>query len=62
MKVLIEVLLSLFLHPVAMVLMWINVLARRDLGFFRKFLWILVSLVWGIGPLVYIFLGGGDLW
>ncbi len=62
MKVLIEVLLSLFLHPVAMVLMWINVLARRDLGFFQKFLWILVSIVWGIGPLVYIFLGGGDLW
>ncbi len=62
MKVLLEILLSLFLHPVAMVLMWINVLARRDLGFFRKFLWILVSLVWGIGPLVYIFLGGGDLW
>ena len=62
MKVLIEILLSLFLHPVAMVLMWINVLARRDLGFFQKVLWIVVGFVWGIGPLLYIFLGGGDLW
>lgn len=45
-----------------MVLMWINVLGRSDLNGLQKTLWIVISIVWGIGPLLYIFFGGGDLW
>lgn len=62
MKLLIEILLSVFLHPIAMVLMWINVLTRGDLGFVKKVLWIVVSLIWGLGPILYILLGDGDFW
>ncbi len=62
MKIFIEILLSLVLHPVAMVLMWINVLGRGDLRFMQKVLWMIVGFVWGVGPLLYVFLGGGDLW
>ena len=62
MKFLLEVLLSIFLHPVAMVLMWINVLGRVDLNAFQKLIWIVVGIVWGIGPLLYIVFGGGELW
>lgn len=62
MKVLLQILLSILLHPIAMVLMWINVLGRSDLNGLQKTLWIVISIVWGIGPLLYIFFGGGDLW
>ena len=62
MKLLIEILLSVFLHPVAMVLMWISVVRRHDLSFVKKGLWILVSIVWGVGPILYLLLGDGTLW
>jgi hypothetical protein len=62
MKLLIEILLSIFLHPVAMVLTWINILGRNDLGGAQKVLWIIVCTVWGIGPILYILLGDGGLW
>ncbi len=62
MKLLIEIILSLFLHPVAMVLMWINVLRRGDLGFVKKVLWLVVSVAWGVGPILYLLLGDGNLW
>ncbi|GAC1435750.1 MAG: hypothetical protein NVSMB65_09750 [Chloroflexota bacterium] len=62
MKILLEFLLSVFLHPIAMILMWLNVLRREDLGAFHKAVWIVVSVVWGLGPLLYILVGGGDLW
>jgi hypothetical protein len=62
MKVLIEVLLSVFLHPIAWVLSWINVLGRSDLGGGQKVLWLIVTSVWGIGPILYVLAGGGKLW
>lgn len=62
MKLLIEVLLSLILHPVAVVLTWINILGRSDMSTARKVVWMAVCLVWGIGPILYILLGDGDLW
>ena len=62
MKLLIEILLSLFLHPVAMVLMWISVLRRHDLSFMKKVLWIVVGIVWGVGPILYLLLGDGKFW
>jgi hypothetical protein len=61
-KIFLEILLSLLLHPIAMVLMWINVFGRTDLNLPQKLLWILVSIVWGIGPILYTIAGGGALW
>jgi hypothetical protein len=62
MKLLIEVILALILHPVAVVLTWINIAGRADLNGTQKILWAVVALLWGVGPILYILLGGGDLW
>jgi hypothetical protein len=62
MKLLIEILLSVFLHPIAMILAWLSVLARKDLGFLNKIIWLVVTTVWGIGPILYVLVGGGSLW
>ena len=62
MKLILEILLSIVLHPIAMVLMWINVFGRADLNLAQKLLWVLVSIVWGIGPILYTIAGGGALW
>ena len=62
MKLLFEILLSVILHPIAMILMWINVLGRTDMDGMKKFVWILVSLLWGLGPIVYILVAEGALW
>jgi hypothetical protein len=62
MKVFLEILLSVFLHPVAFVLALINILGRSDLSVLQKVVWIVVCLVWGIGPILYVLVGGGSLW
>ncbi len=62
MKLLLEILLSIFLHPVAMVLMWISLIARQDMTAGKKVIWFLVSIVWGLGPIVYILVADGALW
>ncbi len=61
-KLIVEILLAIFLHPVAFVLCVINIVGRPDLGGLRKVLWIVVTFFWGIGPILYILLGGGNLW
>ena len=61
-KLVVEILLAVFLHPVAVVLAVINVLGRRDLTGLQKLVWALVCLVWGIGPILYVLVGGGTLW
>jgi hypothetical protein len=62
MKLLLEILLSLILHPIAMILMWINLLARGDLPTFQKIVWFVVSIIWGLGPILYILVAEGSLW
>jgi hypothetical protein len=62
MKLLLEILLSIFLHPIAMVLMWISLIARQDMTTGKKVIWFLVSIVWGLGPIVYILVADGALW
>ena len=62
MKILLEILLSIFLHPIAAVLMWINLFGRSDLKGLQKAIWALVGIVWGIGPILYFLVGGGELW
>ncbi len=61
-KLIVEILLAIFLHPVAFVLCVINIVGRPDLGGLRKVLWIVVTFFWGIGPILYILLGGGSFW
>ncbi|MEO6835638.1 MAG: hypothetical protein ABI231_07010 [Candidatus Tumulicola sp.] len=62
MKLLIEILLSLILHPIAMILMWINLIARGDLSTFTKVVWFVVSIIWGLGPILYVLVADGALW
>ena len=62
MKLLLEILISIFLHPIAFILALINILGRNDLTGVQKLVWIIVCLVWGIGPILYFLVGGGALW
>jgi hypothetical protein len=62
MKGCLEFILALILHPVAVVLAWINIAGRTDLNLVQKILWGIVSIIWGIGPILYIVIGGGTLW
>jgi hypothetical protein len=62
MKLLIEILLAIFLHPIAFVLCLINILGRRDLGGLQKIVWAVVTLIWGIGPILYVLVGDGTMW
>jgi len=62
MILLIEILLAIFLHPIAFVLCLINILGRSDLSGLQKLVWIVVTLVWGIGPILYLLVGGGRMW
>ena len=62
MKLLIEILIAIILHPLAVVLTWINILGRSDLSGLKKVVWMIMCLIWGIGPILYIFLADGELW
>lgn len=62
MKLLFEILLSVILHPIAMILMWINLIGRGDLTGFQKAVWFIVSIIWGLGPILYILVAEGALW
>jgi hypothetical protein len=59
MKKLLELLVC-FLHPLAVVLGWINLAGRSDLGVGRKLVWAVLLIV-PIVPFIYV-LTGGDLW
>jgi len=61
-KLLIEILLAIFLHPIAFVLCLINILGRTDLTGLQKLVWAIVTFVWGIGPILYVLVGGGEMW
>jgi len=62
MKLLLEILIAIILHPVAWILVLIHLAGRRDLTTLQKFIWAVVSIVWGIGPILYVLVGGGSLW
>jgi hypothetical protein len=57
-KKLVELLLC-FLHPIAVILMWINLVSRRDLGTVSKLAWGIFGLIPFV-PFLYV-LTGGDL-
>ncbi|HEY8681474.1 MAG TPA: hypothetical protein VIN01_10520 [Candidatus Dormibacteraeota bacterium] len=63
MKLLIEILLAIFLHPIAWVLCVINIVGRQDLSGLLKVIWILVTFpTWAVGPIIYVIFGGGEMW
>lgn len=62
MKLVLEILVSAILHPIAVILMWINLAGRDDLNGPQKAVWAIVGLVWGIGPILYLLVGEGTLW
>jgi len=62
MKLLLEILLSVILHPIAVILMWIDLAKRDDLNMLQKIVWAVFGIVWGIGPVLYMIVGGGTLW
>jgi hypothetical protein len=59
MKKLLEIVVC-FIHPLAVVLAWINLLGRDDLSGVRKLVWAVFLLV-PIVPFLYV-LTGGELW
>lgn len=62
MKLLLEIVLSIILHPIAMILMWINLIGRTDMSGPKKVIWFIVSIVWGLGPILYFLVADGALW
>jgi hypothetical protein len=59
MKKLFELLLC-FLHPLAVVLMWIDLASRSDMGRGPKLAWAIFGLI-PLVPFIYV-LTSGDLW
>jgi hypothetical protein len=59
MKKIIELLLC-FLHPIAVVLIWIDLLTRRNISSGAKLAWAIFAIV-PLVPFLYV-LTGGDLW
>ena len=59
MKKLLELVVC-FLHPVAVILVWVNLASRTDLSGGAKLAWALFSLI-PLVPFLYV-LTGGDLW
>jgi hypothetical protein len=59
MKKLLEIVVC-FIHPLAVVLGWINLAGRTDLSAGKKLVWG-VALIVPVVPFLYV-LTGGDLW
>jgi hypothetical protein len=53
-------LLICILHPLAVVLIWINLAIRTDIGVGAKIAWALFSII-PLVPFIYV-LTGNDLW
>ncbi len=61
-KLILEILVAVVLHPIAVILTWIDLARRTDETTVVKVIWAILAIVWGIGPILYILLGGGELW
>ncbi len=62
MKLFLELVLAIVLHPIAFLLMLLNLIGRRDLSDLKKIIWAVVGVIWGIGPILYILVADGALW
>ena len=56
MKKILELCVVQLLHPIAVVLIWINLLSRSDLGLIAKLTWALAAIVPFV-PFVYVLTG-----
>jgi hypothetical protein len=59
MKKILELLLCI-LHPIAVVLIWINLVLRRDIGLIAKLTWAIAAIVPFV-PFVYVLTGNDFL-
>jgi hypothetical protein len=59
MKKLLELILCI-LHPIAVVLIWINLLTRGDMGLIARLTWAIASIVPFV-PFVYVLTGNDFL-
>jgi hypothetical protein len=59
MKKLLELVVCFF-HPVAVILMWVNLAGRSDLSSAEKLAWGIFGII-PLVPFLYV-LTGGDLW
>jgi hypothetical protein len=59
MKKILELVLCI-LHPIAVVLIWINLVFRRDLGLLAKLTWGITSIV-PVVPFIYVLTGNDFL-
>ena len=59
MKKILELILCV-LHPVAVVLIWINLLIRRDLGLVAKLTWGITAII-PLVPFIYVLTGNDFL-
>lgn len=60
MKKLIELVICLLLHPLAVLLLWIDLATRRDMSAGPKLAWAVFGLL-PLVPFLYV-LTSGDLW
>jgi len=61
-KTFLQILVAVILHPIALILMILNLIGREDLDGGKKILWAIIGLLWGLGPILYIAVGDGALW
>ena len=59
MKKLIEIICCI-LHPVAVVLIWLHLLRRRDLGLIAKLTWAIAAII-PVVPFIYVLTGNDFL-
>ncbi len=62
MKLFLEIVVAIILHPIAFLLMLLNLAGRGDMSTLKKTIWAVVGLVWGIGPILYMLVADGALW
>jgi len=61
-KLPLEVATSMLLPPVATILAWLDIVRRRDLSGPLRGFWVVTCILPGLGPLLYLGIGGGHLW
>jgi hypothetical protein len=62
-KLALEILVAVVLHPLAVILVWINLVGRKDISGLTKLLWAILALIFPIlGPILYLLITHGDLW
>jgi Phospholipase_D-nuclease N-terminal len=57
-----EVAIAIVIPPLAMVLAWMDIVRRRDLAAPHRGVWVVLCMIPVVGPLLYIGVGGGQLW